>query len=371
MPAPGSAAADVDVPRSASAIVAGTLTGHHLLHIEGYSRIKDDTPNGKCIKSCPFRVGGSSWSIWYYPNGQSSEDTDFIDIFIFLVESATGPVKARIKFSLMDQDDEPVPSHTVSAVLYEFAVQGKAAGLHKFIAKEFLEASEHLKDDCFKILCDITIPGELRKEERVTASPFVVVPPSDMHKHLGDFLKAKDGVDVTFQVGGKTFRAHRHILTARSPVFKAELLGAMREGTTMGNCIHIDDLLPEVFEILLHFVYNDSLPEMEVQEVVVMAQHLLEAADRYDMTRLKLICEEKLCNYLEVSMVAATMVLAEQHNCQGLKDACIEFLKSPGIQEDVMETDGFDHLTKTSPALVKELMSKLATPGYKRRKLET
>jgi speckle-type POZ protein len=204
MPAPGSAAADVDVPRSASAIVAGTLTGHHLLHIEGYSRIKDDTPNGKCIKSCPFRVGGSSWSIWYYPNGQSSEDTDFIDIFIFLVESATGPVKARIKFSLMDQDDEPVPSHTVSAVLYEFAVQGKAAGLHKFIAKEFLEASEHLKDDCFKILCDITIPGELRKEERVTASPFVVVPPSDMHKHLGDFLKAKDGVDVTFQVGGKT-----------------------------------------------------------------------------------------------------------------------------------------------------------------------
>jgi speckle-type POZ protein len=110
---------------------------------------------------------------------------------------------------------------------------------------------------------------------------------------------------------------------------------------------------------------------MEVQEVVVMAQHLLEAADRYDMTRLKLICEEKLCNYLEVSMVAATMVLAEQHNCQGLNDACIEFLKSPGIQEDVMETDGFDHLTKTSPALVKELMSKLATPGYKRRKLET
>ncbi|CAN6293488.1 unnamed protein product [Urochloa humidicola] len=154
-------------------------------------------------------------------------------------------------------------------------------------------------------------------------------------------------------------------------VFKAELLGAMREGTTTGDCIRIDDLLPEVFKFLLHFIYNDSVPEMEVQEEAVMAQHLLEAADRYDMQRLKLICEEKLCNYLEVGMVATTMVLAEQHNCQGLKDACIEFLKSPGTLEAVMATDGFDHLTKTCPALVKELMFKFATPLYKRRKVGT
>jgi speckle-type POZ protein len=132
-----------------------------------------------------------------------------------------------------------------------------------------------------------------------------------------------------------------------------------------GDCIQIDDMLPHVFKTLLHFVYNDSLAEMEGQEEAVMAQHLLEAADRYDMQRLKLICEDKLCRHLEVSTVATTLVLAEQHNCQGLKDAGIEFLKSPGTLEDVMATDGFEHLTKTCPALVKELMSKtpsLLTP---------
>ena len=101
-----------------------------------------------------------------------------------------------------------------------------------------------------------------------------------------------------------------------------------------------------------------------------MAQHLLEAADRYDMQRLKLICEDKLCNHLEVSTVATTLSLAEQHNCQGLKEACIEFLMSPDALEAVLATEGFEHITKSRPALVKELMSKLGTRLYKRRKLK-
>ncbi|CAL4916786.1 unnamed protein product [Urochloa decumbens] len=220
-------------------------------------------------------------------------------------------------------------------------------------------------------MCDVIIPGELHIEERATASPFVVVPPSDMHKHFGDFLAAKDGVDVTFQVASKTFRAHTHILAAWSPVFEAELLGAMRQGTAAGDCIRIDDLLPEVFMVLLHFIYNGSVPEMEVQEEeAMMAQHLLEAADRYDMQRLKLICEEKLCSHLELRMAATILVLSVQHNCQGLKEACIEFLKSSDVLEAFMATDGFEHLTKSCPAALKELiMSKLATPLHKRRKL--
>jgi len=109
---------------------------------------------------------------------------------------------------------------------------------------------------------------------------------------------------------------------------------------------------------------------MDEQEEALMAQHLLEAADRYDMQRLKLICEDKMCNHLEVSTVATTLSLAEQHNCQGLKEACIEFLMSPDALEAVLATEGFEHITKSRPALVKELMSKLGTRLYKRRKLK-
>jgi speckle-type POZ protein len=40
-----------------------------------------------------------------------------------------------------------------------------------------------------------------------------------------------DGADVTFQVGGEKLLAHRIVLAARLSVFKAELLGTMKEKT--------------------------------------------------------------------------------------------------------------------------------------------
>ncbi|CAL4941941.1 unnamed protein product [Urochloa decumbens] len=363
MPAPGSGAADTS--SSASAIFEGRVSGHHVLHIENYSRTKERLPNHTSINSRPFRVGGYSWYLCYFPNGESSENADYISVFLCLEQSATGRVEALARLSLLDRAGKPVPSHTREAEVFEYAAD-ESYGFFDFIKRDFLEASEHLKDDCFRIRCDIFIPEGLLTEDRAA---FVDVPPSDMHQHFRDLLKSKDGADVTFRVGGEIFRAHRYILGARSPVFKAELLGTMRESTATEDCIQIDDMLPQVFKALLHFIYTDSWQEMKEQEEAMMAQHLLEPADRYDMKRLKLICENKLCNHLEVSTAATTLVLAEQHNCPGLKEACIEFLISPDALEAVMETDGFEHLTKSCPALVKELMSKLATRLYKRRKL--
>ncbi|XP_039781289.1 BTB/POZ and MATH domain-containing protein 2-like [Panicum virgatum] len=271
---------------------------------------------------------------------------------------------ARAKFDLLDRDGKPVPSYTRTTTLSEFSPSGSGYGFTEFVKRELLEKSEHLSKDCFKISCDIIIPHELRTEDRIAKSPLgsclaVPVPPPDLDRHLGDLLVSKEGADVTFQVAGEEFSAHRFLLAARSRVFKAELWGAMKEGAATGDCVRVDDMLPQVFKALLHFVYTDSLPQME-QEEAVMAQHLLEAADRYDMQRLRLICEDTLCRHLDVSTAATTLVLAEQHHCRALKEACIEFLVSRHALEEVMATDGFEHLVKSCPALVKEIMSKLA-----------
>ncbi|CAN6288193.1 unnamed protein product [Urochloa humidicola] len=90
MPPPASAAGDLD--KSSSSIVGGTVTGHHHLHINCYSRTKEDLPNGQYIDSCPFRPGGSSWHIRYYPNGSKPEALEFVSVFLYLDQS----IKAKI-----------------------------------------------------------------------------------------------------------------------------------------------------------------------------------------------------------------------------------------------------------------------------------
>nr|CAB3494678.1 unnamed protein product [Digitaria exilis] len=316
---------------SASSIAAGAATGYHLLKIEGYSRIRFAIHNGKHVESHPFRAVGHMWSIRCYPNGECPDTAEYISIYRVLKESVANHLMVQLVFSFIDQVEKQKPSYIRT-----------------------IKTSK----------CDIVVIGEPRTEATTfPGSSFVVVPLPDSSQHFHAFLLGGKGADVRFLVTGESFDAHRCVLAARSPVFDALLFGPMKEGTNTGSCIRIQDMQPQVFQSLLHFIYTDSLQETEGQDKevrVIMTQHLLEAVDRYCMERLKLICEERLCRYIDVSTVATSLALAEQHRCQGLKKACFEFLKSPKTLDEVMATDGFQHLAKSSPSALFELMSKLA-----------
>jgi speckle-type POZ protein len=206
-----------------------------------------------------------------------------------------------------------------------------------FIERKVLEESPYLKDDCFRVRCDITmnIHGNTHSRQ------LIAVPPSDMLCQIGCLLSSQEGVDVTFEVDGETFGAHRLVLAARSSVFKAELFGPMKEKDM--SHIQIDDMEASVFKATLHFIYNDTLPEIHRDDMTAMAQHLLVAADRYRLERLNLICEDMLWYNINTSTLATTLALAEQHSCQGLKEACFEFLKTTANLKAVVDSDGFQH----------------------------
>lgn len=57
-----------------------------------------------------------------------------------------------------------------------------------------------------------------------------------------------------------------------------------------------------------------------------MAQHLLAAADRFALSRLRAMCEQRLCDTVEVGTAATTLALAEQNNAAELKRVCLEFV---------------------------------------------
>ena len=105
-------------------------------------------------------------------------------------------------------------------------------------------------------------------------------------------LSDGEGADVTFTVGSQMFRDHKCVLASRSAVFRAQLFGPMKEKAK--NLIRIDDMEPTIFEALLHFIFIDRLPDSCIDGRNPAITHLLVAADRYGVERLRLLCESKL-----------------------------------------------------------------------------
>ncbi|KAE8676865.1 BTB/POZ and MATH domain-containing protein 1 [Hibiscus syriacus] len=131
--------------------------------------------------------------------------------------------------------------------------------------------------------------------------------------------------------------------------------------------IKIEDMEAPVFKALLHFIYWDSLPDM--QELTglnsnwasaLMSQHLLAAADRYGLDRLRLLCEANLCEDVTINTVATTLALAEQHHCFQLKAVCLKFVAMPENLRAVMQTDGFEFLKESCPSVLTELLEHVA-----------
>uniref|UniRef100_A0A8R7PL18 BTB domain-containing protein n=1 Tax=Triticum urartu TaxID=4572 RepID=A0A8R7PL18_TRIUA len=208
----------------------------------------------------------------------------------------------------------------------------------------------YLRNDCLVIECEVNVIKETLE---------IDLPPSDLLDNLATLLEGKKGADVTFKVQGEVFPAHKNLLAMRSTVFDAEFYGPMADKGAQD--ITIDDMQPAVFKAFLHFIYTDSLPSMddlEDDDKREMFKHLLVAADKYAMGRMKMICEGMLCKCLDVETVATILALADQHHGSNLKDACIEFMFSSNKMDDVIASQGYLHLKRSFPGLFVEMVER-------------
>ncbi|CAM0870905.1 unnamed protein product [Alopecurus aequalis] len=343
----------VDNPtsESSSRCLTEYVTTAHNFEVIRYSLL-EGMGIGKCVSSSTFTVSGYDWNIRMYPDGWKEEHKDYMSAFLRFF-SGTAEVKVKYTFSLLEKDGKV---RNLKSVTHTFKPVDGYWGWDKFIEKSKLRELLDRNDNCFTIRCVLTVIKEPRTEDLST--DIVPVPGSNLHTHFASMLKDGEGVDVTFSVGDQLFSAHRYVLAARSSVFKAELFGQMKE-TTMKS-IKIDDMEPAIFEALLHFIYTDSLPRNCDVDQNVLSQHLLVAADRYGLDRLKAICEGKLCHRIDVQTVATTLALAEQHHSVQLKSACLRYLSSLDVLRAVKKTDGFRHLAASCPSIAMDILDKMS-----------
>jgi speckle-type POZ protein len=77
------------------------------------------------------------------------------------------------------------------------------------------------------------------------------------------FAQSGDFSDVTFKVGGESFRAHKPILAARSAVFRAMFKAGGVEAIT--GEVAVEDVGPVAFKQVLRFIYADECEEGAVE----------------------------------------------------------------------------------------------------------
>ncbi|XP_020176266.2 BTB/POZ and MATH domain-containing protein 1-like [Aegilops tauschii subsp. strangulata] len=283
-----------------------------LLKIDGYCATDNvGASNSYSIKS-RWNVDGYDWEICIYVDLQWSVALELI----FQSRSRTNNyVRANLGSRLVDPKGIFTPSEqkTVSG---EFMYNSHHSSKLMLTKRCDLEASGYITGDALTLQCTITVLKELPVQTfPVKQIPMPAVPSSNLHEHFGELLLSEKGVDVTFLVSGESFVAHKAVLAARSTVVMAQFYGQMMEKRS--HRVEVKDMEAAVFTALLRFIYTDMVPDFsqKQEEATTMAQHLLAAADRYGLDRLKLICVGRLAGGVDVNTVATTLALAEQHNC--------------------------------------------------------
>ncbi|UYV69722.1 hypothetical protein LAZ67_7000457 [Cordylochernes scorpioides] len=196
---------------------------------------------------------------------------------------------------------------------------------------ELLFGKESLLQNCenLTILCEI-----IKVDKSDTTSGIInnvsEVPDCTWAKDIGSLFETQEFSDVILTTGNKRFAAHKNILSASSSVF-----AAMFKNKSDLNIVEINDIEAAVFNEILNFIYTEQSPNLDN-----LAEQLLEAADKYGLENLKVVCEEFLAAHLPVEKAAEIMLLADRCKAFQLMSFIINFIVrlSDKIIEDWLST---------------------------------
>jgi len=325
---------------------------------------------GEVLKSSTFSAGQNDklkWCLRVNPKGLDDESKDYLSLYLLLVSCNKSEVRAKFKFSILNAKREETKAME-SQRAYRF-VQGKDWGFKKFIRRDFLldEGNGLLPDDKLTLFCEVSVVADSVNISGQSNAVQFKVPDCSLSDDFGGLFDSSQFADVVLTSGSREFHCHKAILTSRSRVFSAMFEHDMEESKR--NRVDVTDVDSDVMADMLRFIYTGKAPNLET-----MAADLLAAADKYALDRLKVMCEEALCNSLTVENVSEILILADLHSADQLKATAIDFINTHHVT-DVMETAGWKQMVSSNPHLIAEAFKALATQqippmGPPRKKLK-
>jgi speckle-type POZ protein len=357
-----------------------TVTDTHHVHkvwtIKNWSGIPQN--EGYILYDQEFSFVGHRWRLRLYPGGVTEQVKGYMSFYLDCRDATDEhPAHERHTFRVVNQLN-PSKHWEQHSLPYKEHRDPDGWGWGKFLSHEYLkeEAQGYRINDTIIFELELYVYGEKKNivtrelsRREVPKKLVVDVPNSTLSFDMNKLFNEDKFSDIVFLVGNVEFPAHKCILSVRSPMLYAMFsTSGMRE--TREEKVSVEDIEPDIFREVLRFIYTgvcslDILDRMPIQ--------LLAAADKYQIIRLKCMCENRLFKRMTVTDCADVLVAADMHNADALYQRCLSFMtESAEKVKEVMETDAFKYLADTRPKLMIAIMHAMSeedivmTPSKKR-----
>ena len=211
-------------------------------------------------------------------------------------------------------------------------------GFQQFIKME--DISTALFNNTLTVYCKVDIymlNQPMHKLVTASSSPMNEEPEFNLGETMEEARKKDLFTDVTLVVGDKEFKAHRAVLATQSPFFKTRF---EQHWQREDSRVEMSDLTSDILEAMISFMYTGKVPTTDT-----LSFQLLPAAEEYGLVGLRLLCERVLSNSLSSQNVIENIVLADTHNADGLKSACMSYIiKNPS---EAQKSEGWRQMRAT------------------------
>ncbi len=320
--------------------------------------VTTDEAGAKPLESPQFtcRIPNIEWYLRLRHGSVSSSENLSLSIVQLTTAYSRGghnqgiPLRGKVEFSLLNKNGQK--EYSKESQMQELGAK-KEVGFSDFIDKKTLleRKADLLYDNCLKVLCELTVKGTIAHTPVQCIEDYLYPDPANsLGAQLGVVLDGPDeGLysDFTINAGERRFKVHKLLLATRSPVFRAMIDSAMKEGSS--SCVNIEDHSPEVVKEMLTYVYTGQAPNVKK-----LVEDLLSIAHKYQLDSLVLMCGKELRNRLTPGSAVLTLRQAEKYAIKPLKTACLKY--ALGNFKQVEKSAAFSALKTEEPELYLELL---------------
>ncbi len=291
----------------------------------------EDLPSekGRMVRSSKFSCFGSKWRVGIFPGGHSDSSDGMIGAFLERRTRRSGGKNLALIFSfeLSSFDGIDRFSRTVTK---NFDGECKYSDLVDVCLRKEITGSDEEDEEGFLVKGALTIHVSMQLDQFIPKNPTSSV--------ILKLFDDESSADVVFEIceqqksesesdrkraktsTDKLYHAHRLILQHYSPE-----LSALCATSDEMSPIVITDVKPEVFRLLLYYVYGGGIRHKEFDGE---EKDFIAAADKYGVTNLKLEAEIWYVNNTEITIenVIDNLLYADAFNCAFLKETVIDFI---------------------------------------------